>query len=69
MRCRSCSSENLGHFNGELAIHFHGLENVNKRAVFIFSALTICRDCGFGEFVVPGTELQALAKGKAVGAK
>ena len=69
MRCKSCGSENLGHFNGELAIHFPGLENVSEPAILIFPALIICRNCGFGEFIVPEKNLQVLEKGKAAGAK
>ena len=66
MRCKSCGSDNLGRFNGELAIHFRGL--INEPAVFIFPELIICRDCGVGEFIVPKRELPLLAKTKAAGA-
>jgi hypothetical protein len=69
MRCKSCGSKNLDSFNGELAIHFCGLENVNQPTIFIFPELTICRDCGVGEFIVPVRELRLLRKGKAAGAQ
>ena len=68
MQCKSCSSENLSGFNGELAIHFRGLKNINEPAVFIFPELIVCRHCGFAEFIVPEDELRLLTKGKAAGA-
>ena len=67
MRCKSCGSKNLGRFNGELAIHFRGLENINEPAVLIFPELIICLDCGVGEFIVPKKELPLLTKAKAAG--
>jgi hypothetical protein len=64
MRCKACGSQNLGRFKGELAIHFQGLENVNETTIFVFPELIICRDCGFGEFVVPEKELPVLANSR-----
>ena len=69
MRCKSCGSENLSGFNGELAIHFRGLENIDEPAVFIFPELIICRNCGVGEFIVPKKELLVLTKVKTAGAE
>jgi hypothetical protein len=64
MRCKACGSQNLGRFNGELAIHFQGLENINEITVFVFPKLVICRDCGLGEFIVPEKELSLLTKNR-----
>jgi hypothetical protein len=30
MPCKSCGSDNLGKFTGEIAIHFSGLKNINE---------------------------------------
>jgi len=68
MRCKSCGSENAGEFTGEIAIHFRGLNNINKPHVFLFSALIVCLDCGIAEFVVSEEELRLLTKGRAASA-
>jgi hypothetical protein len=69
MRCKSCGSENLGDFNSEVAIHFRGLENLTEPTIFVFPTLLICRDCGFGEFVVPEKELRSLTKSRVADAE
>jgi len=65
MPCKACGPQNVGGFNGEIAIHFQGSENINEPTLFVFSAMVICRDCGFGEFVVPERELQSLTRDEA----
>lgn len=65
MSCKSCRSENQTEFNGELAIHFPGLEGLDKPIVWVFPKLLVCLNCGFTEFVVPETELRRLVKGDA----
>jgi len=62
MQCRSCDSENVSEFKGELAIHFPGLKNIDKPAVWVFPDLIICLDCGTAQFLVPEDELRLLAK-------
>jgi hypothetical protein len=65
MSCKSCQSDNQYTFNGEVAIHFPGLQGLNKPIVWVFPKLLVCLNCGFTEFVVPETELQKLVEGKA----
>lgn len=67
MRCKSCGSENLTSFNGEVLIHFRGLGNIDEPPVLVFPALAICRNCGYAEFVVPEKELRLLTKGRLAG--
>ena len=65
-RCRSCQSENKDTFGGEIAIHFRGLEGLDKPIVWVFPETEICLNCGFAEFTVPDGELQVLIHGKPV---
>ena len=62
MRCKSCTSENQRSFTSETAVHFSGLNNLDKPAVFVFPKLLVCMDCGFTEFSMPETELRLLGK-------
>jgi hypothetical protein len=62
MPCKSCGSENLRKFTGEIAIHLSGLKNINEPQVCVFPELVVCLNCGFAEFTVPETELRLLAK-------
>jgi len=68
MPCKSCGSETLGKFTGEIAIHFSGLENINEPHVFVFPELLVCLNCGFAEFAVTETELRRLVKTRVAGA-
>lgn len=61
--CLSCGSTNLDEFMAETGIRRSGLKNVDKPAVFVFSELIVCKDCGRAEFAVPEAELHLLAKG------
>ena len=61
-RCRSCQSANKGTFNGEIAIHFPGLEGLDKPIVWVFPKVLVCLDCGFTEFAIPETELRRLGE-------
>jgi hypothetical protein len=69
MPCKSCGSENLGKFTGEIAIHFRGLKNINEPHVWVFPELVVCLNCGFAEFAVSETELRRLVKSRAAGAE
>jgi hypothetical protein len=62
-QCRSCQSANGSTFNGEIAIHFRGLQGLHKPIVWVFPKIAICLDCGFSEFKVPERELQVLTNG------
>jgi hypothetical protein len=68
MRCKSCGSEWLANFNGECAIHFSGLKNIDEPVVWVFPKLLICLNCGATEFAVPEDQLRLLAKSRAAGA-
>jgi hypothetical protein len=63
MSCQSCQSENQSNFNGEIAVHFPGLEGLEKPFVWVFPRLLVCLDCGFTEFTIPETELRVLRDG------
>ena len=60
MSCKSCQSQSQRNFNGEIAIHFPGLKDLDKPIVWVFPKLLVCLDCGFTEFLVPETELLVL---------
>ena len=68
MSCKSCKSENQSNFNGEIAIHFPGLQGLDKPIVWVFPKLLVCLDCGFTEFAIPETELRQLAEGDSTAA-
>jgi hypothetical protein len=66
MTCKGCHSEKQSVFNGEIAIHFPGLQGLNKPIVWVFPKLVVCLYCGFTEFAVPDRELQVLTQGSPV---
>jgi hypothetical protein len=66
MACQKCSSENQSTFNGEVGIHFPGLEGLNKSLVFVYPKLAVCLNCGFTEFTVPERQLRVLQHDTAV---
>ncbi len=68
MSCKSCGSINLDKFNAETGIRRLGLKNIDKPAVFLFSELIVCLDCGRAEFVVPKAELRQLPQRDAFAA-
>jgi hypothetical protein len=68
MLCKSCGSENLQKFRGEVAIHFPWLKNIDKPIVWVFPELTVCLDCGVAQLAVPQDELRQLQKGNVAGA-
>ena len=60
MTCQVCGSGQGRAFNGEIAIHFPGLDGLNKPIVWVFPKLLVCLDCGFTQFNVPERELAVL---------
>lgn len=66
MKCKQCASESLKSFSAEVAIHFPGLEGLNKPIVWVFPKMVVCSKCGFAEFNVPEKELSVLVEGKIV---
>jgi len=65
-RCASCHSTKQKTFTAEVAIHFPGLEGLDKPIVWIFPDLLVCIDCGRIEFTVPERELKVLQTGELV---
>jgi len=63
--CRSCESDNQTEFGAEMLIHFSGLKNLDKPAVWVFPKLVVCLDCAFTEFTIPEAELRLLGEGAA----
>jgi hypothetical protein len=62
MLCKTCGSTNLDKLSAETGIRRTGLKNIDKPAVFVFSDLIVCLDCGRAEFVVPKSELLQIPK-------
>ena len=60
MKCQSCGSMRNCVFNGELALHFPGLDGLNKPIVWVFPRLDVCLDCGEVRFKLPESELTVL---------
>ena len=65
MSCKSCQSENERTLNGEVAIHFPGLNGLEKPILWVFPKLLVCLNCGFTEFEIPKAELRRLVEGDA----
>jgi hypothetical protein len=63
MTCTGCHSDKQGVFNGEFAIHFPGLEGLDKPIVWVFPEIVVCFNCGSTAFTVPKRELQILEQG------
>ena len=67
MTCKSCELEKQREFTAEIAIHFPGLNGLEKPIVWLFPKLIVCLNCGNAEFAVPESELRVLAKDDAAG--
>jgi hypothetical protein len=63
MTCKGGHSDGQSVFNGEIAIHFRGLEGLDQPSVWVFQETVVCLHCGFTEFTVPKRELQVLKTG------
>ena len=66
VRCKHCQSENQRAFSSEIALHFRGLEGLNKPIVWVFQDVLVCLDCGHAEFTISGRELEVLRTGSPV---
>ena len=64
MTCKQCASQRQRTINGELAIHFPGLDGLNKPIVWTFPELLVCMYCGLAVFTVPERELKVLVTGQ-----
>jgi len=61
VRCRSCGANpEVRTLNAEIAIHFSGLDALNKPIVWVFPKIVVCLDCGFAEFSVPDEQRKML---------
>jgi hypothetical protein len=58
----ACGSDRLSTFNGDGAIHFPGLQGLDKPILWVSPHFLICLNCGVAQFVVPEDELSVLAK-------
>lgn len=63
MECKGCASHNIKNFNGELAIHFSGLDGLTKPIVWVFPSLDVCLVCGSSSFNIPEEQLNLLRGG------
>jgi hypothetical protein len=61
MSCLLCGSGNEAELTAEMLIHFSGLKNIEKPAVWLFTKLLVCLDCGSSRFTVPESKLGLLA--------
>lgn len=66
MSCEGCHSDKQGVFNGEFAIHYRGVEGLDKPIVWVFREIVVCLHCGLTAFTVPERELQILTQGSPV---
>ena len=64
--CISCQSEDQKTFTAEIAIHFPGIEGLNKPIVWVFPKVSVCLDCGIAQLTVPEKELEVLHTGAPV---
>jgi len=67
MLCKSCGSESLQKFGGEIAIHFSGRENLDKPHVYVSSEIVVCLNCGVAQFAIQEAELRLLKEGTVLG--
>lgn len=60
MSCLLCGSGKETELTAEMLMHFSGLKNLEKPAVWLFPKLLVCLDCGSSRFTVPESELALL---------
>jgi hypothetical protein len=54
--------------NGEIGIHFPGLDGLDKPIVWVFPKLKVCLECGLTEFEIPERELRVLKESASAAA-
>ena len=64
MACKVCKSENTQKFEGEVTASLPDLKSLQVPSIYVCQSVLVCLDCGFAEFVIPASELQAFNKGK-----
>lgn len=50
MTCKQCASDDLKEVTGELAIHFPGMENLERPLVIVFPTLRACPELWLRKF-------------------
>ena len=60
MSCLRCASDKLKDFGAEIAIHFPGLEGLDKTVVLSFPRQWVCLECDLVEFVLPEEQKEQL---------
>jgi hypothetical protein len=65
VKCKSCGADTQIKLTAEMALHFPGLEDIDKPLVWVFPEVLVCLHCGVSEFTVPETELRVLVTGEA----
>ena len=68
MRCKSCGVIEPNKFKGEIAIHFPGLQGLEKPIVWVWPPVFVCLKCGVAEFQISEEELNVLREGGAAAA-
>ena len=61
MSCLICGSGNQTELTAEMVIHFSGLKNLDKPAVWVYPKLLVCLHCGYSHFTVQERELASIA--------
>jgi|SRR5690348_9029188 hypothetical protein len=62
MACKACGSINEQKLNGEINLHFPGIEGLDKPTVWVFPQVIVCLDCGYAQFSVQQPELKRIAE-------
>jgi hypothetical protein len=65
-RCKACASDKQKTFSAEVALHFCGVEGLNRPIVWVFPKVNVCLECGVAEFIIPERERQVLVTGRPV---
>jgi hypothetical protein len=63
MACKSCASEKLQYFSGELSVASLSIEKLKQAPVYVVQKILVCLDCGYAELSVPAAELEQIRKG------
>jgi len=61
-QCPFCKSANQREFPSEVCIHFPGIDNSTKPAVFVFPQILVCLACGVAQFPIRDGEVERLAE-------
>jgi hypothetical protein len=58
--CETCGSTHHVELDGEICVHFPGLENLQTPPIFVFPKLAVCLNCGNAKLKIPETELRLI---------